>query len=78
MKAPKNVARAASHLIKQFGNHFEHLGEFQGQDAWRFIFPRGSCMGFPFIYVVSADDPEEVFEVTGQHALRILDLFYPE
>lgn len=51
MNIPEQVKNEARLLIEQYGDSFEYLGKFEGQDAYVFKFPEDSDTGYPFIYL---------------------------
>ena len=72
MEVPAKVKRAARALIRQFGDNFRLLGEYDGRDAYVFVFPPDLETGFPVVYLY---DGENVEEVTGFAALGIVTSF---
>lgn len=70
MNIPEQVKNEARLLIEQYGDSFEYLGKFEGQDAYVFKFPEESDTGYPFIYLY---DGKKADEVTGPLALDIID-----
>lgn len=72
MKVPEQIKKAAKSLIDLYGETFDYLGKYKGEDAFLFRFPEDSNTGFPFIYLFKSD---KVTEITGFEALGILDSF---
>lgn len=71
MKVPEQIKTAAKSLIDLYGQSFDYLGKYKGQDAFLFHFPDDADTGFPFVYL-SKDS--QVQEVTGFDALAITRL----
>ena len=69
-KIPQIVKDAAKDLIEMYGESFDHLGKYEGADAYVYQFPEGACTGFPFVYLVKDDKVEVISEF---HALDIID-----
>ncbi len=67
---PESIKEAAKGLINRFGCHINHIGEYEGQQAYMACFPEGYSLGFPFIYLLSSEGL--VREITGFESLRIL------
>lgn len=72
MDIPAKVRRAAQYLIDMYGDHIEHLGQYQGAEAFYYHFPDDITAGFPSVYLLKAD---KVTELTGFEALDIISLF---
>lgn len=72
MNIPEQVKNEARGLIEQYGESFEYLGDYEGQEAYMFKFPEDSCTGFPFVYLFKSG---AVVEVTGPVAFNIIDSF---
>ena len=51
MNIPEQVKNEARVLIEQYGDTFEYLGIYEGQEAYVFKFPGDSCTGYPFVYL---------------------------
>ena len=49
MNIPEQVKNEARALIEQYGDTFEYLGIYEGQEAYVFKFPEDSCTGYPFV-----------------------------
>ena len=71
-QTPQIVKDAASYLIEMYGDNFDYLGKHEGADVYMYLFPDGSCTGFPFVYIHKDD---KVTEITGFEALDIVRLF---
>lgn len=72
MNIPEQIKNEARLLIEQYGDSFEYLGNYEGQDAYVFQFPENSDTGYPFVYLY---DGKNVDEITGPLALDIIDSF---
>ncbi len=72
MEIPSKVKQAAQSLVEMYGDHIEHLGQYQGAEAFYYHFPDDIDAGFPFIYLLKG---ENLREVTGPDALRLLRRF---
>lgn len=70
MNIPEQVKNEARALIEQYGDTFEYLGIYEGQEAYVFKFPEDSCTGYPFVYLY---DGKEVTEITGPLSLDVID-----
>ena len=51
MNIPEQVKNEARALIEQYGDTFEYLGIYEGQEAYVFKFPEDSCTGYPIVYL---------------------------
>jgi hypothetical protein len=74
METPKAVIKAAGWLAESFGTKFEYLGQYNGREAFVFVFPKDEFTGFPFVYLYN-EDKDRAQEVTGYDALDIIRLF---
>lgn len=72
MNIPEAVKNEARSLIGQYGESFEYLGDYEGQEAYLFKFPDDSVTGFPFLYLYKDG---EVLEVTGPGVFGFIDLY---
>lgn len=72
MKVPEQIKSEARWLIEQYGDSFDYLGDYEGQEAYLFKLPEDSCTGFPFVYLF---DGTHATEVTGFDAFDIIGLF---
>lgn len=70
MNIPEQVKNEARALIEQYGDTFEYLGIYEGQEAYVFKFPEDSCTGYPFVYLY---DDKEATEITGPLSLDVID-----
>ncbi len=70
MNIPEQVKNEARALIEQYGDTFEYLGIYEGQEAYVFKFPEDSCTGYPFVYLY---DGKDVTEITGPLSLDVID-----
>lgn len=76
MKTPQSVIDAASRLTTQFDGTLEHLGTYEGKEAFVFTHSREDlCIGFPYVYLYEEGKPVE--EVTGFESLDIISFFDP-
>mgnify|MGYP000220050521 FL=1 len=60
MNIPEQVKNEARVLIEQYGDTFEYLGIYEGQEAYVFKFPGDSCTGYPFVYLYDGKDATEI------------------
>lgn len=72
MEIPAKVIEAAQWLIDQYGDAVCYLGKYKGAEAYYYRFPDYVDTGFPFVYLLKADN---VTEITGFEALRLLRLY---
>ena len=70
MNIPEQVKNEARVLIEQYGDTFEYLGIYEGQEAYVFKFPGDSCTGYPFVYLY---DGKDATEITGPLSLDVID-----
>ena len=70
MNIPEQVKNEARVLIEQYGDTFEYLGIYEGQEAYVFKFPGDSCTGYPFVYQY---DGKDATEITGPLSLDVID-----
>ena len=70
MNIPEQVKNEARALIEQYGDTFEYLGIYEGQEAYVFKFPEDSCTGYPFVYLY---DGKDATERTGPLSLDVID-----
>ena len=75
MQVPEAVIREAQPLIDMFGSHFEHLGDYEGQGAWLFIYPDNAEIGFPSVFLCKNND---AIEIGGFMAVDIIRSFRSE
>lgn len=71
-KIPQIVKDAARDLIEMYGDAIDYLGKYEGADFYMFKFPEDAETGFPFVYQC---ENGEVLEITGFHALDVVNLF---
>lgn len=74
MVIPAKVKQAAQYLVEMYGDHLEHLGQYQGAEAFYYHFPDDVTAGPCPVYLVT-DGGVGVREVPGFEALEILDSF---
>ncbi len=72
MEIPSKVKRAAQYLVEMYGDHVEHLGQYQGAEAFYYHFPDDITAGFPPVYLMKGD---KLREVDGFEALEIIGSF---
>ena len=72
MKTPAKVEAAARYLVEMYGDHIEHLGQYQGAEAFYYHFPEDVDAGFPTVYLWKDN---EVTEISDFFALEIIDSF---
>ena len=75
MEVPEAVLKAAAPLIEMFGQDFDFLGEYEGQQAWLFKYPEDEEVGFPSVFLLKEG---KVLEVSGFVALDIVRSFSGE
>lgn len=71
MNIPEQVKNKARWLIEQYGDSFDYLGDYEGQDAYLFNFPEDTVTGLPFVYLFKDG---HVTEKTGFESLDIIAL----
>ena len=62
MQIPAKVRQAAQYLVEMYGDHIEHLGQYQGAEAFCYRFPDDITAGFPPVYLLKGDVLREVGE----------------
>ena len=72
MEIPAKVRKAAQYLVEMYGDHIEHLGQYQGAEAFYYRFPYDVTAGFTPVYLVKVDKLREVGEF---EALEIIGSF---
>lgn len=72
MDIPAKVRKAAQYLVEMYGDHIEHLGQYQGAEAFYYHFPDDVTAGAPPVYLVKGDEMREAHDF---EALDILDSF---
>lgn len=72
MEIPAKVRQAAQYLVEMYGDHIEHLGQYQGAEAFYYRFPDDITAGFPPVYLLKDDVLREVGEF---EALEIIGSF---
>ncbi|MBD5345467.1 MAG: hypothetical protein HDR90_10925 [Bacteroides sp.] len=72
MEIPTKVKEAAQYLIDIYGDHVEHLGQYQGAEAFYYRFPEDVDAGFPVVYLLKGN---ELTEVSDFFALEIIGSF---
>ena len=72
MEIPAKVRQAAQYLVGVYGDHLEHLGQYQGAEAFYYHFPDDVTAGFPPVYLLKGDKLREVGEF---EALEIIGSF---
>lgn len=72
MNVPEEVKHEARWLIEQYGDSFDYLGNYEGQEAYLFRFPDDATVGFPFLYLFKDG---EAMEVTGPGVFDFIDLY---
>ena len=72
MEIPAKVKQAAQYLVEMYGDHVEHLGQYQGAEAFYYHFPDDVTAGPCPVYLVTDGKAREV---PGFEALEILDSF---
>lgn len=72
METPAKVKAAARYLVEMYGDHIEHLGQYQGAEAFYYHYPEDVDAGFPSVYLWKDNT---VTEISGFDALRLLGGF---
>jgi len=72
MNIPQQVKNEAWDLIEQYGDSFDYLGKYEGQDVYRFRFPDDVDVGYPVVYLFAGG---EALEVSDFWALDIVRSF---
>ncbi len=68
-RTPQIVKDVARDLIKMYGDNIDYLGKHEGADVYYYHFPDDTDTGFPYVYLLKA---ENVTEITGFEALQLL------
>ena len=71
---PQQVIGEAVNYIAHYGQHIAYLGQCQGQDYYRFLFPKDSLTGFPVVFVFD-HQTNEVMTISDRNALDIINSF---
>ena len=72
METPAKVKAAARYLVEMYGDHIEHLGQYQGAEAFYYHYLEDIDAGFPTVYLWKDN---EVTEISDFFALEIIGLF---
>lgn len=72
MEIPAKVRQAAQYLVEMYGDHIEHLGQYQGAEAFYYRFPDDITAGICPVYLCKDD---EVESLSGEVAYCILCSF---
>lgn len=72
MEIPAKVRQAAQYLVEMYGDHIEHLGQYQGAEAFYYRFPENVDAGFPTVYLLKDG---ELTEISDFFALEIIGSF---
>lgn len=72
METPAKVKAAARYLVEMYGDHIEHLGQYQGAEAFYYHYPDDVDAGFPSVYLWKDNT---VTEISGFDALHLLGRF---
>lgn len=72
MEIPAKVRQAAQYLVEMYGDHIEHLGQYQGAEAFYYRFPENVDTGFPTVYLLKDG---ELTEISDFFALEIIGSF---
>ena len=51
MEIPAKVRQAAQYLVEMYGDHIEHLGQYQCAEALYYHFPDDVTAGFRPVYL---------------------------
>lgn len=73
MNIPEEIKLEAKGYINRFGCNFDYLGCFEGQEAFRFVFPKDEDLGFPCVYLFDSRS-RVATEITGFDALKLIKL----
>ena len=69
MEIPAKVKEAAQYLIDIYGDHVEHLGQYQGAEAFYYRFPEDITAGYCPVYLYKSN---KVDVLTGEVAYHVL------
>ena len=69
---PEAVQREAADLCRTYNGTVEHLGEYEGQDAYYVKIPEEYVVGFPTVFLLKDGG---VLSVGGPAALDIITRF---
>ncbi|MBD5250149.1 MAG: hypothetical protein HDS56_03105 [Barnesiella sp.] len=69
MEIPVKVKEAAQYLIDIYGDHVEHLGQYQGAEAFYYRFPDDITAGYCPVYLHKSN---KVDVLTGEVAYHVL------
>lgn len=72
METPSKVKAAARYLTEMYGDHVEHLGQYQGAEAFYYHYPEDVTAGYCPVYLYKDG---EVDTLTGEVANYILGSF---
>ena len=72
MEIPAKVRQAAQYLVEMYGDLIEHLGQYQGAEAFYYHYPDNVDTGFPSVYLLKDDG---LTEVSDFFALEIIGSF---
>ncbi|MCM1220889.1 MAG: hypothetical protein NC548_41025 [Lachnospiraceae bacterium] len=72
MKTPSKVTDAARNLIEMYGDHVEHLGQYQGAEAFYYNYPEDVTAGYCPVYLYKDG---EIDTLTGEVANNVLSSF---
>lgn len=72
MKTPAKVKAAAQHIVEMYGDHIEHLGQYQGAEVFYYHYPEDITAGYCPVYLYKDG---EVDELTGEIAYIVLGSF---
>lgn len=72
MDIPAKIQEAARYLVEMYGDHVEHLGQYQGAEAFYYHFPDDITAGYCPVYLYRGG---EVEELTGPVAYSVLSSF---
>lgn len=68
---PKSVISEAQNLIEDYGCNFRHLGKYDDNEVYQFIFPENTETGYPFIYLYN-ESTKVTIQMSGEDALEII------
>lgn len=71
MKIPVKVKQAAQYLIDMYGDHVEHLGQYQGAEAFYYHFPDDITAGSCPVYLFKDGKVDELTDSVADYVLSL-------
>ena len=68
---PKSVIYEAQHLIEEYGCNIRHIGKYDGNEVFEFVFPENTETGYPFVYLYD-ESTKVTIQLSGEEALEII------